>query len=221
MKAVIFDFDGLMLDSETPAYEAWSAIYREHGHKLELALWVECVGSGFHRFDPVLHLGSLLGRPLNRDTLLADKERRKSMICDEKGLLPGVLDRIAEARSLGLKLAVASSSDAKWVHGHLGRFALVPSFDAIKTRDDVTRVKPFPDLYLAAATALGVEPRDCLAFEDSVNGVKAAKAAGMTVVAVPNPVTEGLDFAAAAADLVASSLAAVRIDRFVPNRSMP
>jgi HAD superfamily hydrolase (TIGR01509 family) len=208
-EAVIFDFDGLVVDTETPAYDAWSAIYREHGQELSLALWVQCVGSHAGRFDPVTHLSELVGRELDRAALVQDKERRKHAVCLTQPLLPGVLDRLHESRSMGLRTAVASSSGRAWVEGHAMRLGIGELFDAVRTGDDVTRVKPHPDLYLAAAAALGLEPGRCVAFEDSLNGVIAAKAAGMRCFAIPNQITKGLDFAAA--DGVLTSLAAVTL----------
>jgi putative hydrolase of the HAD superfamily len=201
MPALIFDFDGLMVDTEWPAFEAWSAIYREHGAELRLDRWVECVGSSNARFDPVQHLCELTGRTLDGPALVADKERRKASICDALGVMPGVEAQIAAARGLGWKVAVASSSGARWVRGHLERLALTARFDAILTREDVARVKPAPDLYLKAAEVLGVAPAQCVVLEDSLNGVRAAKAAGMRCFAVPNRVTRGLDFAEADAVL--------------------
>jgi HAD superfamily hydrolase (TIGR01509 family) len=207
MRALIFDFDGLMLDTETPAFEAWSAIYREHGVELKLERWVECVGSSDARFDPTLHLAELLGRAVDGPHLVADKQRRKAAICDALALMPGVERVLQEARALGWKAAVASSSGSDWVLGHLRRLAMLERFDAVRTAEHVKAVKPAPDIYLAAAEALGVKPADCVAFEDSLNGLRAAKAAGMRCYAVPNFATRGLDFSEA--DGIFASLADV------------
>lgn len=209
LKAVIFDFDGLVVDTESPAYEAWLAIYREHGQELDLSLWVQCVGSSAARFDPVQHLSDLVGRDLDREALFQEKERRKLEACLQKPLLPGVLDRLRESRALGLRTAVASSSGRVWVEGHATRLGIGSLLDAMRTGDDVARVKPHPDLYFAAAEALAVAPHECVAFEDSLNGVKAAKAAGMMCFAVPNDVTRGLDFTIA--DGVLDSLLALSL----------
>lgn len=214
LKAVIFDFDGLLIDTESPAFAAWSAIYREHGVELDLRLWVACVGASEAAFDPVTHLADLLGRPASaedRRRWLADKEQRKAAICDSLPLMPGVRERLDEARALGLGVAVASSSSARWVHGHLERLGIKDCFLAVRTRDDVLRVKPHPDLPLSAAQALGVPASACLVLEDSLNGVRAAKAAGAHCYAVPNPITAALDFAAA--DGVFASLLDLRLGR--------
>lgn len=194
VKAVIFDFDGLVVDTESPAFEAWSSIYREHGQELRLDLWVECVGSSTAKFDPVTHLASLVGRELDRRALFAEKERRKHAACLRQPLMPGVRERLDEIQALGLQAAVASSSSRQWIELHTSRLGISGYFAACRTGDDVERVKPSPDLYLAAAEALGEKPQHCLAFEDSLNGVRAAKAAGMVCFAVPNQITKHLDF---------------------------
>lgn len=211
--AIIFDFDGLVIDTESPAFEAWSAIFQEQGTTLLLERWVECVGASDSRFDPVLHLSELTGRTYDRATLMGDKEKRKAEICNTLLPLPGVIDRMNEARHLGLKIAVASSSSRVWVETHLMRLGLRDQLDAMLTRDDVSRGKPFPDLYFAAAKAIGVPPERCLAFEDSGNGVRAAKAAGMACYAIPNPITRTLDFRMA--DGVIASLAEVTVAKLV------
>lgn len=198
LKAVIFDFDGLMVDTETPAYAAWSSIYIEHGVSLSLHDWVLCVGTD-GGFDPVQHLQTLLGRELDRMALFAEKERRKSLVCQRLGPRPGLLAKLDEAAQLGLPLAVASSSAADWVVPHLERLHLRPRFAAVVTRDDVKRVKPFPDLYLRAAAQLQLTPSQVLVFEDSEPGVRAARAAGMRCIAVPGPITRHLAFVEASA----------------------
>jgi putative hydrolase of the HAD superfamily len=127
--------------------------------------------------------------------------------------LPGVVERLQEAASRGLPLAVASSSGRDWVEGHLGRLGLRDHFAQLRCKEDVPRVKPDPALYRAAAAALGVAPGEALAFEDSPNGTAAARAAGMACVAVPGPMTAGLDFAGAA--LRMASLAERSLDQIL------
>ena len=210
LRAVIFDFDGLIVDTESAAFAAWSAIYAEHGAVLELSRWVACVGASEAVFDPVAHLGELTGRVFDserRRDLIADKEARKAERTAGLSPLPGVLERLDEASRLGLKVAVASSSGAAYVKGHLRRLGLHERFTVIRSRDDVARVKPHPDLPVSAARGLGVEPAQCLVLEDSLNGVLAAKAAGARCFAIPNDITRNLDFHAA--DGVFDSLLAV------------
>ena len=180
---------------------------------MQLDLWVGCVGASDAGFDPIRHLAQLLGRPVDAAALMADKERRKRAVCDHLQPLPGVRERLREARDLGLKLAVASSSARAWVDGHLQRLQMTAAFDAVRTKDDVARVKPHPDLYLSAAAALGVAPERCLAIEDSLNGVRSARAAQMACLAVPGPITRALDFSIASARF--ESLADVSLADFV------
>jgi HAD superfamily hydrolase (TIGR01509 family) len=210
--AVIFDFDGLILDTETPILEAWKQAYREHGCELALEDWQH--GLGTHEgFDPFAQLERLSGRSLAREPLLERVRERNRRHCEAQGLLPGVAERLGEARALGLGAAVASSSSCAWVTGWLERFGLRPLLDCVCARDDVARVKPAPDLFLLAAERLAVPAAACLVFEDSPNGIRAARAAGMRCVAVPNAVTRNL--ALPEADLVLESLAELRLGQIL------
>jgi HAD superfamily hydrolase (TIGR01509 family) len=208
IRGVFFDFDGLIVDTEWPAYEAWSQIYARYQQTLPLEKWVAAVGT-FHGFNPVAYLSELTGLKHDFDELFAEKERLKTHACTIAPVLPGVHDRITEARELGAKVAVVSTSDLEWVGGHLRRCSLHESFDLIVTREDVVKVKPDPEPYLTAASRLGLQPDECLVFEDSMNGVRAAKAAGMRCIAIPNRVTSFLDFGLA--DGRAASLQHVRL----------
>lgn len=203
-RALIFDFDGLIIDTEWAAFEAWSEIYQEHGQTLALSQWVLCVGSGYHMFDPVQHLSRLTGHGFDRNVLIQDKELRKKQKTSQLGLMPGVIKKISEAKALGLRLGLATSSLAEAVLGQAERLGVLSAFEAVVTADLVKNIKPYPDLYQHCAKNLGVMPGECLVFEDSLNGVRAAKAAGMICIAVPNRVTRGLDFSSA--DLVVGSL---------------
>lgn len=204
MKLVVFDFDGLILDTEAPAYESWAEIYADHGQTLAFEKWATCIGT-HDTFDPCVELEALLARALDAETL----RRRSRLRCDEmiaqRDVLPGVREYVAEARQLGVRLGVASSSSRAWVEGHLGRLDLREHFEVIRCSDDVPRVKPDPALYLAVLAATGVRAEDAVALEDSPNGVLAAKRAGLTCVAVPNPLTARLDLSHA--DLRLASLA--------------
>lgn len=116
----------------------------------------------------------------------------------------GAQEKITEAKNLGMNVALASGSPYAWVSGHLERLQILDQFAQICTRDDVKNVKPNPELYLLAAKNLGVSPEHCLAFEDSSNGLRSAKAAGFKCVMVPNRVTVRSDFCGA--DLIIPSL---------------
>jgi HAD superfamily hydrolase (TIGR01509 family) len=202
--AVLFDFDGLILDTETPILEAWQAAYRRHGLELTIDLWQHALGTT-GGFDPFQDLCLRTGRELAREELLAQIQEQNWAHCERQELLPGVVDVITAARDAGLSRAVASSSSVGWVERWLVRHGIRDSFQAVCGRDDVERVKPAPDLYLLAASRLGVAPDACVVFEDSPNGMRAARAAGMRCVAVPNGLTRQLTLPDP--DLVVSSLA--------------
>ncbi len=209
MKAVILDFDGLVVDTETPAFRAWSEIYREFGVELLLSEWVLCVGSGYGRFDPVKNLEKLTGTNMNGHELITRKERIKGEICLTQPLLPGIQSLILEASDLNIPVALASSSPRAWIDLHANRIGILPFVSVICTREDVKNIKPAPDLYLLASERLNVAPEDCIVFEDSQNGIAAARAAGMRAIAVPNQVTGECDFSAA--HLVVKSAAECRL----------
>jgi HAD superfamily hydrolase (TIGR01509 family) len=205
--ALVFDFDGLILDTETCTYEATAGIFAEHGVTLDLAWWHSTIGTAGHPHWSEI-LADRLGRPVDRDALVARREARRLAVLDGVPPCAGVVELLDDAAAQGIPTAVASSSGLDWVAGHLDRLELRSRFGAVVTRDDLggasARTKPAPDLFLLAAERLGVEPPHCVAFEDSPNGVAAARAAGMVVVAVPGPMTAGLDLSAA--DLLVPSL---------------
>jgi HAD superfamily hydrolase (TIGR01509 family) len=212
LRALLFDFDGLIVDTETPSLSSWQELYREHGHELTLDRWAAAVGT-IGGFDPVAHLEELAG-PIDRDEALPRRLARDLELCDVEELRPGVLDYLEEAERRGLTTAIVSSASRDWIDRHLARLERAGHFDEIVTADgDTARAKPLPVLYLEALDRLGLERDEAVAFEDSPNGVRAAKAAGLVCVAVPNGVTAtlGLD----EADLVVPSLAELPFERLL------
>jgi HAD superfamily hydrolase (TIGR01509 family) len=192
IKAFVFDFDGLILDTEEPVYRSWLEVYQAHGQELPFDRWIQIVGSSTATFDPKGHLEQRLGRALAQEVLDRRIERRTALVRAQP-ILPGVVELIDSAREAGLRVGVASSSTRQWVNGHLERLGILERFDCVRCRDDVALVKPAPDLYLAVVECLGVAPSEAVAIEDSPNGIAAAKAAGLRCVAVPNVITGGLD----------------------------
>jgi HAD superfamily hydrolase (TIGR01509 family) len=205
IRALIFDFDGTIIDSETPVFEGWQMTYAEHGHELPLARYVEIIGTAAHTFDPHGHLEGLIGRKLDRDRLTAERQEKHRAVIYSNDTLPGVRGWIEEATARFMPLAIASSSQQWWIESNLDRLKLRDIFQVVRTREMVASAKPAPDLFLAALDGLGLQPHEAIVIEDSAHGVAAAKAAGLFTVAVPNPVTAGLDFSAA--DMVVASLA--------------
>ena len=208
IRALVFDFDGLILDTEEPVYRSWLEVYQAHGEELPFERWVQIVGSTTTGFHPQHHLEERLGRPLPKEVLDRRIGRRTEMIL-ANAVLPGVVQHLDAARELGLKVGVASSSTHEWVEGHLARLGILDRFECVRCRDDVEHAKPEPDLYLAVLECLGVTPADAIAIEDSPNGVAAAKRAGMRCVAIPNSITSGLDLSEA--DIKLRSLAEVSL----------
>jgi putative hydrolase of the HAD superfamily len=205
VRGLLFDFDGLIVDTESPSLAAWRWLYEQHGQELALERWSAAIGT-IGGFDPLGHLEELVGSPLEREVLAARTREHELTLVEAEELRPGIADYLAEAERLGLKKAIVSSSSRAWIDRHLRRLERVFGWDAIVTAEgDEKRAKPTPTLYLEVLDLLGLETEEAIAFEDSPNGIRAAKAAGLFCVAVPNPVTAalGLD----AADLVLDSLA--------------
>ena len=214
IRVLIFDFDGLILDTEVPVYESWKEIYRAYGLDLPLSVWAMCIGSEYgEAFDPFVYLEEQLGASVDRKAIDWRRHRRELELVGTQTVLPGVEGYIADAKRLGLKLGIASSSDRGWVIGNLRRLGLLEHFDTIKTADDVGQVKPDPELYLAALDELGVEAHESIVLEDSPNGVLAAKRAGILCVAVPNLLTRQLDLSQA--DLLLDSLADLSLEELL------
>jgi HAD superfamily hydrolase (TIGR01509 family) len=211
IRGLIFDFDGLILDTEMPVYQSWVSLYRSFNMELPFGEWAGIIGtSSSEHFDPFDRLEAQLGRSLDRTTLAEQRRAEEQMHVMQQPILPGVKDLISEAESRGLKLGVASSSTRSWVEGHLTRLGLVGHFAIILTAEDVPRTKPDPALFRLALERLGLGAGEAVVLEDSPNGVSAAKAAGIFTVAVPNPLTAQLDLSRA--DMVVKSLADVSLD---------
>jgi len=214
LQALLFDFDGLILDTETPEYLVWKNIYRENGFDFPHEDWGRIIGGyGLSDFDAADHLSLLTQGRLDSVSLRARHSVESLAMIHSQSVLPGVLEIINEAKRLNLKLAIASSSPHAWVDNHAKRLGIFDLFDAVICADDVGagRTKPNPDLFLTALDRLNVEKDAAVVFEDSPNGVKAANRAGIFVVAVPNPVTSLLSLEGA--DLIVKSLAELSVNQ--------
>ncbi|HEY8758325.1 MAG TPA: HAD-IA family hydrolase [Candidatus Limnocylindria bacterium] len=198
IRALVFDFDGLILETETPAYQAWVEVYRQFGHELPKELWLEYIGREGGWFDALAYLEGLVGPRDDRDAIQERRDARKTELVMAVAETAGLRALLTDARARRLQLAVCSSSTPTWVLGHLDRLDLRTFFDHIQCRDrPELRAKPAPDLYLAACAGLGVRPDEAIAFEDSRNGMLAAQAAGMRCVVVPNELTIAMDLTGA------------------------
>ncbi len=208
IRALLFDFDGLVLDTEGPSYRAWVEVYQRHGQDLTLDVWSSAIGT-IDGFDPVGHLAHL-GVIVDEEAQEA-RRRRDLDLCDLEELRPGVTELLDEAEERGLAKAIVSSSSEWWIERHLEHRGHLDRFDALVCANgDAARAKPRPTLYLEAIERFRIAPEEAVAFEDSPNGVAGAKAAGLYTVAVPNEVTSTLDLSSA--DRVVESLAELHVD---------
>jgi HAD superfamily hydrolase (TIGR01509 family) len=204
LHAVVFDFDGLVIDTEWCEYATAAAIFAEHGVELSLDLWRTFIGTTDHpHWADILEAD--LGRPVDRAELVP-RRRLANWEC-ARGLepLPGVIELMDALVAAGVPIAVASSSPADWVVAHLEERGLLDRMVTVCSGDEVPRTKPDPALYLLAVSRLGVPASGVVAVEDSVHGVAAARSAGLRAVAVPSSLTSGMDFSSA--DLVVESCA--------------
>jgi HAD superfamily hydrolase (TIGR01509 family) len=220
LKALIFDFDGLILDTETPEVLVWQDIYRDHGFELPVEEWRKTVGGyGLSDFDPATHLADLSSGKLDSAALKLRYRRESDAIIHVNPILPGVIKIIEEARRDGMKVAIGSSSPHSWVDEHAKRLGIFDQFHDIICADDVApgRTKPNPDIYLKALEKLEVESSSAIVFEDSPNGVLAAQRANIFVVAVPNPLTVTMGVTG---DLTVSSLAELSLQALKNARKM-
>ena len=204
IEAIVFDFDGLILDTETPEYDSWQEIFDSYGARLERETWESQIGRGHEAFNIYNHLADLSGQHIERETVRPRMRRRYLELIELNPILPGVEDYIVTAKNMGIKLAIASSSRGGWAYGHLKRRNLLHHFEFVLSAEDVENPKPDPELYTTAIERLGVKADNAFAIEDSTVGLAAAKAAGLPCVVVPNPMTNGMDFSEA--DVLLNSL---------------
>lgn len=194
--AILFDFDGTIVDTETADYQSWQELFAAHGLELSLDLWRERVGKVIHPevtdvFHPYEYFEKVKGRPLSADELHAQETRYLDM-CKHLPILPGVIEMLEAAKAARMPLAIASNSDYPWVERWAKHYKVWDYFTCVFTREMALHPKPAPELYLKAANCLGVDPSLCVVFEDSPIGMQAAMSAGMRCFAIPTPITEKL-----------------------------
>lgn len=198
VRALIFDFDGTIIDTESAVYETWRELYADHGHPLPIEVWSQLVGTDYSEaYDPRRDLEQLTGKTFDWDAWEDERRERSFAIASQMRPLPGVCERLDEAATLGLPAAIASSSSRRWVSSLIGGLGLLDRFHHLTTVDDTGRVKPDPSLFLHAIGRLGVRTDEALIIEDSLNGLRAAHAAGIRCLIVPGPTTRHLDFTGA------------------------
>ena len=215
LKALIFDFDGLILDTETPEVTVWENIYKEHGFELPIEEWEKTVGGyGISTFNAAEHLTLLSSGKVDSVSSNLRYRAESDAIIHASSILPGVMDLIQEAKSSGLKVAIGSSSPHSWVDTHTKRLGIYDLFDFIICQDDVEKgkTKPHPDIYLKVLEQLDVKNNEAIVFEDSPNGVLASRRAEIFVVAVPNGLTSKMNVTG---DLTVSSLAEITLQDLI------
>lgn len=210
LRALVFDFDGLILDTETPEFVAWQEVFAAYGAQLTTEEWAHVIGSTDHGWTASASILRQTGEAVPEDALRVKFKARQVSLLEAETIRPGVTALISDGKERGLALGVASSSPRWWVEGHLKRLGLFAEFAAVATGDEVPRTKPDPAVYQLAVSRLGVPSESALALEDSPNGVRAAHAAGLRCVAVPNSVSRHLDLSAA--DAMLDSLALLNLD---------
>ncbi|WP_197282608.1 HAD family hydrolase [Bacillus sp. FJAT-18017] len=192
IKGIVFDFDGLIIDTESLWFEAYKEVMGYYQCELTLEQFSKVIGTT----DEALHV--FFEKTTGVTFVEVDIEGKTYALFQEKAgaleLREGVRDYLEEAKRLGLKIGLASSSGREWIMAYLRKFRIHHYFDVMKTKEDVEKVKPDPALYQQALIDLGIQPSESIAFEDSLNGSLAASTTGMHCVVVPNPVTASLQF---------------------------
>jgi len=184
LEVALFDFDGTIVDTEWTIYEEVLAIFKREGQHLPLEKYAQCIGSSYAEWSP-------------QDAINEERNKRIRSRLASEGLMVGVIESLEATKKAGLRLAVVSSSSHEWVDSWLEKLGLEEYFDTVTCREDAEKIKPAPDLFLKGAERMNCAPEACLVIEDSRNGMLAAKAAGMSVVVVPNRITEVSDFSEA------------------------
>lgn len=206
-RGIIFDFDGVLVDTEWAIYQSWVHLYAREGQEISIATYSPCLGAGYSHWDPAAHLEKLTGKTYDWDVETPARQSMLEADLERMGLMPGALELLDWCQTQGIALTVASSSSRRWVQGWLEKLGIYARFAGVFTRTDGYPVKPDPALFLAAQHCMGLNREECLIIEDSENGTIAARNAGIPCVAIPNRMTAGCDFSRAA--FRADSLAAL------------
>jgi HAD superfamily hydrolase (TIGR01509 family) len=213
IRGIIFDFDGLILETEGPVFQSWQELFQKFDCHLPFETWAQSIGRSDDPFNPWDLLEEQLGQPVDRENLAPKRRARELELIFGQPVSPGVEACIADAARMGLKLGIASSSTSDWVTGHLSRLGLRERFECIRGSDDVGTTKPNPDAYLAALRCLDLRAEEALSLEDSPHGITAAKRAGILCIAVPNGLTRNLSLDHA--DLIVNSLAELSLEELL------
>jgi len=191
LRAIFFDFDGLMLDTEYACFAGWQAVFQGQGSEYRLEEFQQIVGTDQ---NPRALLEERAGRKLDWDTIENERREIETKFGLDLEIKPGVLELLKEARSNNWICAVVSSSPYYWIKSNLDRCDAMHYFDGFICRGDAPKAKPSPDLYLEALRQFNLGGDETVALEDSHNGSLASKRAGIWSVAIPNDITRAMDF---------------------------
>lgn len=194
---LIFDFDGVLVDTEWAIYRSWVTLYAREGQEISIQTYAPCLGAGYSHWDPAAHLESLTGKKYDWELETPRRQAQLEAELAEMGLMDGAAELLEWCRSEGIGMTVASSSSRRWVAGWLERLGIMDYFQGVFCRTDGYAVKPNPALFHAAQACLGLSADECLIIEDSENGTIAAQNAAIPCVAVPNRMTCYSDFSRA------------------------
>jgi len=219
IKGIIFDFDGLIIDSESAVFQTWQKLYSSYGLELKMEDWADIIGRSDQDRDPMVALAHTAGKRFKEDEARKKFNKILAEEMEKTEVIPGVREVIAEAVTAGLKLGIASSSSRRWVEEHLQRNQLREYFNVIVCSDDVETAKPNPKIYMLAVQELALNHRQVVVFEDSPIGVLAAKRANLFCIAVPNQMTKSLSFELDGhrPDMKMNTLTEFHLGRFLEN----
>ncbi len=194
LKAILFDFDGLIMDTETTEFVSWQEMFSEHGLDLSLDEWADCIGRPRGYFDPYAFLEGKCGHPIDKEAVRSKRRKHVYDLNSKQDIMPGVMDYIIAAKRNNIKLAVISSSEHEWVEHHLKNLDILGYFDLLICAEDTELHKPLPDPYKKALSVFRIENKEAVALEDSPNGMASARAAKIFCIVVPNGITRKLKF---------------------------
>lgn len=196
-RGIIFDFDGVIVDTEWAIYQSWVHLFAREGQEISIETYSPCLGAGYSHWNPADYLEKLTGKTY--DWALETSARQAMLEADleRSGLMPGVRELMDFCHAHSIGMTVASSSSRRWVSGWLNKLGIEQEFNGVFCRTDGYPVKPDPALFLAAQNCLNLPAHECLVIEDSENGVLAAHNAAIPCAAVPNRMTKHADFSSA------------------------
>lgn len=197
-RGIIFDFDGVLVDTEWAIYQSWVHLFAREGQEIPIPVYSPCLGAGYTHWNPADYLEELTGKRYDWEKETPARQAMLEADLERMGLMDGALELLDWCEAQGIGLTVASSSSRRWVQGWLERLGIYHRFAGVFTRTDGYAVKPSPALFEAARLCLGLEKEECLIVEDSENGTVAAQNAGIPCIAIPNRMTSGCDFSRAA-----------------------